>query len=264
MSKRPLPARHGFTLVELLVVIGIIALLISILLPSLNRARDQANRIKCASNLRNQGIAMTMYVNQYRKYPGHAALGLGPAAVWPTRLRAFLNKDHGVFLCPSQPDGFQWKKYTTNGTAGVAASGFGYEPTEVLLNVHNVAFSYGYNDWGAGPVTNGAGQKGLGGDVDQAAVRELGAGRVKVASDMIAITDNTADRSWDYNIDPYQADQWPGKIHSKGANVLFCDGHVVWYPQNQLVFSTQPKVGVNANSDAGRRLSRMWNNDNQP
>src|SRR5436309_15214267 len=59
----PRNGRRAFTLVELLVVIGIIALLISILIPALTRARDQANRAKCMANLRSLGNAWLLYAN---------------------------------------------------------------------------------------------------------------------------------------------------------------------------------------------------------
>src|SRR5207245_317579 len=110
---------------------------------------------------------------------------------------------------------------------------------ELLLDVQTVPFCYGYNDWGTlafEPGTDGE-QKGLGGDLNFGVgfaprpgrmTRELKASKVRQPAECIAISDNTSDGSWDYNIDPTNPREYPGKIHRNGSNVLFCDGHVAW------------------------------------
>ncbi len=65
MSKH---TRNGFTLVELLVVIGIIAVLVAMLLPALSRARAQANSVKCMSNMRQLHTYTMLYANEYKNY----------------------------------------------------------------------------------------------------------------------------------------------------------------------------------------------------
>jgi prepilin-type processing-associated H-X9-DG protein/prepilin-type N-terminal cleavage/methylation domain-containing protein len=71
----------GFTLVELLVVIGIIALLISMLLPALNKARQQANLIECQSNLRQIGMAIFTYTSENRGYTPAVWVDYEPAGL---------------------------------------------------------------------------------------------------------------------------------------------------------------------------------------
>src|SRR4051794_32933413 len=104
--------RHAFTLVELLVVIGIIAVLIAILLPVLKRARLEAQKTQCQSQLRNIGQALCMYVTETRgfvpiqngdvpDYYDPAVYNTIPGLNVLATLMPYMAAEKRIFVCPT-------------------------------------------------------------------------------------------------------------------------------------------------------------------
>ena len=110
MHVRPPPSegrrRRAFTLAELLVVVGIIAVLAAILLPTLARAQREARKVSCKAQLQQVGYAFRMYMDQSNKgrYPRAPALpSVNPNNYPPIQdtLESFVNHDVRVFRCPA-------------------------------------------------------------------------------------------------------------------------------------------------------------------
>mgnify|MGYP002779656434 CR=1 FL=1 len=121
--------RGGFTLIELLVVIAIIAILAAILFPVFSRARENARRISCVSNLKQIGLGVAMYVQDNDgAYPMSSSTD-GTLRRWPDYIFPYV-KSAQLFVCPSVGSG----DVDTRGQSWAASTG-----------VTGRYFGYGYN-----------------------------------------------------------------------------------------------------------------------
>ncbi len=265
---------RAFTLIELLVVIAVIAILAALLLSALGRARSEADSTVCRNNLRQITLGISMYVDDYRAYPGMEPFEWGTLV---DQLRPYTRASYpkynyrrenqntftwtgpgtGIYACPA------YNRF--RGFFAISGGGHG---------------SYGYNEWGA---TSGSGLGLSGQDLATRGPRPLAIptreSQVVDPSDMIAIGDAvlTTDQLGtssvllgDWALDApmfrqyyYQAVMGgvpAGDVavramkerHDGLWNVAFCDAHTEALRPTGLFGVTNAVV------------ARRWNNDHQP
>jgi prepilin-type N-terminal cleavage/methylation domain-containing protein len=224
MNKSCRRQKTGFTLIELLVVIAIIAILAAILFPVFAKARENARRTSCISNLKQLSLGFLQYTQDYdERFPpiswtDNAVVTPCPSSPstgcyfsWPVRVYPYV-KSTQVYNCPSNPDR-NWLG-TTPGTSGATSVSFGY----------NVNFS----------------NKTLASVVNASQTLVLG---------------DTAGSSAYYLREYFVSDRYLSLRHFDGGVMAYADGHAKWMrlqknAAGETVYPTQTSHGIYWKPDA--------------
>lgn len=242
----------GFTLSDLLVLTALVSLLAVLPFAAHGNGRTRSRSLSCLNNLRQLGVAMHLYVADYRQYPGCLSVTTGYAYVWPQRLLGETSGQRQLFSCPAAPPNSWWDTNLNSTLGGTGPTGF--DP----YTVRNTSrFSFGYNDWGLSINQN----LGLGGDINGGFASVVTEAKVLAPSQLIALgdlpaTQNPAAISFNANLDPTDSApscQRPGNRHAFRTDLLFADGHTEAPWRNDIISPA-----------ATNPWRARWNNDNKP
>ena len=205
MSRTMRMKRNAFTLIELLVVIAIISILAAILFPVFARARENARRASCMSNLKQIGLGVMQYIQDYDEhYPIYKLAGVDLG--WADEIQPYI-KSVQVFHCPSDAS-----KFSSDPTA-TGYTSYWYNLTLTSVNEAQLSSA-------SLTILNGDGRA----DVGKSYFYYNGCSINGNASD-IPCGSTTPYITMKKN---YQSDGLFGR-HLDGANYSFADGHVKWY-----------------------------------
>ncbi len=190
--------RRGFTLIELLVVIAIVAILAAILSPVFSAVREKARATTCISNMRQQGLAMLQYVQDYDGT-------YMPMAQWKSRLDPYM-RNRDLFKCPSRPQ-LPW--YYGHGI------NLGCQHSSVIVR--------GIPEANEALIANPA---------QKIAVVEWDRCNAGAPCGPHGLFHGGATCYWSVC-----------RIHLRGSNLLFADGHVKWLKPEQYHSNTEREDG---------------------